>query len=153
MESYQKFFDDSEQTKRKNKALIRHVSEIIANDVISKSKKIQDTEIKLYTILEEVLDDEYHIEIGQKSIAISPNLIYVAIISLNDKNRVIVFSGDNAINAGYHAGKIAKNLSTYLNGSGGGDKRFGQGGGKFHSRITNLSELENIAINTIIPQS
>jgi alanyl-tRNA synthetase len=43
--------------------------------------------------------------------------------------KVLVFSGSEAIRSGVNAGLLAKALSKQLGGSGGGDAKFGQGGG------------------------
>jgi alanyl-tRNA synthetase len=54
--------------------------------------------------------------------------VYLALISKGQGIRVIVFVGETARNK-VKAGAIAKQISNKLGGSGGGDSRFGQGGG------------------------
>jgi alanyl-tRNA synthetase len=56
------------------------------------------------------------------------------LISKGQGIRVIVFAGEQARKK-VKAGTIAKQLSGALGGSGGGDDRFGQGGGKSKERI------------------
>jgi alanyl-tRNA synthetase len=63
-----------------------------------------------------------------------PCIIFIALISKGQGIRVVVFVGKKArerIKADY----IAKMLSTHLGGSGGGDDKFAQGGGRYGERI------------------
>ncbi|HEX6067835.1 MAG TPA: DHHA1 domain-containing protein, partial [Nitrososphaera sp.] len=60
---------------------------------------------------------------------IDPDLVYVALIAKGAGMRVIVFAGEKA-RANVKAGAVAKQVSAKLGGSGGGNDRFGQGGGK-----------------------
>jgi alanyl-tRNA synthetase len=54
---------------------------------------------------------------------------------IEDKVSFIVAVTPDLIKAGYAAGKIAKNVSTLIGGSGGGKPDFAQGGGKDASKI------------------
>ena len=78
---------------------------------------------------EQGLDDEYHILFGEAAITLYPNLIYIGLAVVNERAKVLVFSGSEAIKSGVNAGLLAKALSKHLGGSGGGDAKFGQGGG------------------------
>ncbi|MFQ5920805.1 MAG: DHHA1 domain-containing protein [Nitrososphaerales archaeon] len=48
---------------------------------------------------------------------------------------MIVFAGEQARASGIKAGEIAKQVANALGGSGGGDARFGQGGGRSVERL------------------
>ena len=87
---------------------------------------------------EKELDEEYHITIGEQAIDIEPSLIYCSLIAKEQGIRVIVFVGEEARNNGIKAGVIAKQIANTVDGSGGGDDRFGQGGGKSVERINNV---------------
>ena len=89
--------------------------------------------VKIYSIHDEQLDDDYHISVGEKSVEIDKSLIYVAVFTKGEGISVIVFAGDNA-NKLIKAGCIAKEISVQLGGSGGGSERFGQGGGSIKHR-------------------
>ena len=100
----------------------------MAKSISAEAKQLSDDGLKIYTIYDDDLDDEYYIAIGEKSIEFDPSLIYIALISKGQGIRVIVFVGEKARKK-IKASIIAKQISTQLGGSGGGNDKFGQGGG------------------------
>lgn len=133
IESFQKTMDEADSARKKLKTMIKKLAPVIAKEIIQNAKHLG--KIKLYSVYEEDLDEEYHIAIGEQSIVIDPSLIYCALISKGGGIRVIVFVGEEARKNSVKAGAIAKQVATTLGGSGGGDDRFGQGGGKSSERI------------------
>jgi alanyl-tRNA synthetase len=136
VESFLKRMEDTESSKKKIKAILRRVSPLIARSVSLETKHLPVDDLKIYSIHDEQLDEEYHISIGEKSVEIDKSLIYIAVITKGEGARVIVFAGDNAIKI-IKAGTLAKEISIQLGGSGGGGERFGQGGGsiKYKEKI------------------
>jgi alanyl-tRNA synthetase len=133
IESFDKAMEDAEAAKKKLRAMLRVVSVPIAKSISDQAKKL-DSGIHLYTIYDEELDDDYHIAIGEKAIELDRQLVYLALLSKGQGIRVIVFAGEDACKK-VKASAIAKQISSKLGGSGGGDNRFGQGGGKSKDRI------------------
>jgi alanyl-tRNA synthetase len=133
VESFDKAMQDAEGTKKKLRAMLRVVSVPIAKSISEQAKKL-DSGIHLYTTYDEELDDDYHIAMGEKAIELDKHLVYLALVSKGQGIRVIVFAGEAACQK-VKAGAIAKQVSSKLGGSGGGDNRFGQGGGKSKDRI------------------
>ena len=133
LESFSKAMDDAEAAKRKLRTMLRVVAEPMAKNVAEKSKKLASG-VHLYSTYDEELDDDYHIAVGEKAIELDPALLYVALLSKGQGIRVIVFAGAHARKK-IKAGLIARQVSGALAGSGGGDDRFGQGGGKSKDRI------------------
>src|SRR5918992_950145 len=133
IESFDKAMQDAEDAKKKLRAMRRVVSMPISKSISEQAKKL-DSGIHLYTTYDEELDDDYHITIGEKAIELDRNLVYLALISKGQGIRVIVFVGEAACNK-VKAGSIAKQVSNKLGGSGGGDNRFGQGGGRSKEMI------------------
>jgi alanyl-tRNA synthetase len=133
IESFDKAMQDAEDAKKKLRAMLRVVSLPIAKSISEQAKKLESG-IHLYTTYDEELDDDYHITIGEKAIELDRNLVYLALISKGQGIRVIVFVGEAARN-NVKAGSIAKQVSSKLGGSGGGDNRFGQGGGRSKEMI------------------
>ncbi len=78
---------------------------------------------------DESADEKYHINFGEMSIEKTSNLIYIGLIAKEQNVKVLVFVGKSANSKGVNAGILAATISKYLGGSGGGDNRFGQGGG------------------------
>jgi len=132
-ESFGKAMQETESAKKKLRSILRVVSGQIAKSVSEQAKKL-DSGIHLYTTYDEELDEDYHIAIGEKAIDLDKYLVYLALISKGQGIRVIVFAGEAASNK-IKASAIAKQISNMLGGSGGGDKRFGQGGGRSKERI------------------
>jgi alanyl-tRNA synthetase len=133
IESFDKAMQDAEDAKKKLRAMQRVVSVPIAKSISEQAKKL-DSGIHLYTTYDEELDDDYHIAIGEKAIELDKHLVYLALVSKGQGIRVIVFAGE-AASKKVKASAIAKQVSSKLGGSGGGDNRFGQGGGKSKDRI------------------
>ncbi len=143
-DSFKKHLDESEKLRTKIKILLRKTSPILAKSISLNSTQITPEGVKLYIIFDDELDEEFHIVIGEKSITLDPFLIYISLIPKGEGIRVIVFVGEAARKYGINAGKIAKIFSVNLGGSGGGDSKFGQGGGKFKNKIEevlNYSEM------------
>jgi alanyl-tRNA synthetase len=133
IESFDKAMQDAEALKKKLRAMLRVVSLPIAKNISEQAKRL-DSGIHLYTTYDEELDDDYHIAIGEKAIELDKHLVYLALISKGQGIRVIVFAGE-AASKKVKASAIAKQVSSKLGGSGGGDNRFGQGGGKSKDSI------------------
>jgi alanyl-tRNA synthetase len=76
-------------------------------------------------------DDYFHQNFGKKLTSKDDTAAYCGIFEAGPTIRVMVFSG---VNSGVNAGDIAKEISTILGGSGGGDAKFAQGGGKDTSK-------------------
>jgi alanyl-tRNA synthetase len=132
LESFEHVMSDSDEAKRKFKQLIKRTSEASANEAISQAKGLG--KVKLYSIVEEELDEEFHISVGEMATKIDKSLIYCALIVKNNTIKIIVFCGSEAIST-KKAGDIVKDASKVLGGSGGGRETFGQGGGKDLSKI------------------
>ena len=133
IESFNKAMEDAETAKKKVRTMLRVVSIPIAKSISEQAKKL-GSGIHLYTTYDEDLDEDYHIAIGEKAIELDKHLLYVALLSKGQGIRVIVFAGEAACKK-VKASAIAKQVSGKLGGSGGGDNRFGQGGGKSKDRI------------------
>jgi alanyl-tRNA synthetase len=148
VESILKRNEDTELYKKKIKSILRKVAPLIAKSVISEAKITPVGNVKIYSIHDEQLDDDYHISVGEKSVEIDKSLIYVAVFTKGEGISVIVFAGDNA-NKLIKAGTIAKEISVQLGGSGGGSERFGQGGGiiKYKEKINDaLLSVEELVV-------
>jgi len=76
-------------------------------------------------------DDYFHQNFGKKLTSKDDAAAYCGIFTAGPTIRVMVFSGEKS---GVNADEIAKEISTILGGSGGGDTKFAQGGGKDTSK-------------------
>ena len=148
VESLQKSIDEAEAAKKKVKTILRKITPSIAKSISEEAKQLSSDGIKFYHVYDNELDEEYHISIGEKCIESDPSLIYVALISKGEGIRVVVFVGEKAQKK-IKAATIAKQISVQLGGSGGGDGRFGQGGGKFKDKISGaLLSVEELILKS-----
>jgi alanyl-tRNA synthetase len=133
VESFLKSIEDTNSSKKKIRAILKRVAPVLARSACSEAKTLPGNALKIYSIDDQQLDDEFHISVGQKSVEMDSSLIYVAVIVKDLGIRVIVFVGKEVTRI-IKAGVIAKEISTQLGGSGGGGDQFGQGGGKIEYR-------------------
>jgi len=77
-------------------------------------------------------DEYFHINFGEKLIKNDPKSSYCGIFESGPTLRAIIYAGESSKNR--NAGAIAKAISEILGGSGGGNNRFAQGGGKEKSK-------------------
>ena len=75
-------------------------------------------------------DEYFHQNFGKK-LTRDTKAAYCGIFEAGPTIRIMVFSGEES---GVNAGSIAKEISEILGGSGGGDAKFAQGGGKDTSK-------------------
>jgi alanyl-tRNA synthetase len=137
VDSLQKTLEDSLTTKKKAKHMLRRFVPLISKSVSKSAVQLTSDGVKFYNVNDSELDEEYHITVGERSIQDDPSLIYLALISKDGGIRVIVFVGENAQKK-ISAAVIAKQVSADLGGSGGGNNKFGQGGGKFKDKINSV---------------
>jgi alanyl-tRNA synthetase len=75
-------------------------------------------------------DDFFHQNFGKKLVAKDSKAAFCGIFESGPTIRVMVYGADSGINSG----QIAKEIASILGGSGGGDAKFAQGGGKDTSK-------------------
>ena len=154
MDAFSKNLEEFEKSKKKIKNIIKNISNVYSqyvldNTITIKSKTNLGKFVKLYYVIEQELDEEFHLIIGQNTTEINPDLVYVSIINNKNSARVIVYCGKNSSSV-INAGSIAKTASTILDGSGGGSNKFGQGGGKSIGKLGELKAIVDQIINDTI---
>ena len=77
-------------------------------------------------------------------------MIYVGLVNKGKMVKIFVFVGEKAVSKGVKAGEIVKEAAKIVGGSGGGDSRFGQGGGKNVKKIKDVKETVLHTINNAI---
>jgi alanyl-tRNA synthetase len=127
LESFEHVVKDSDDVKKKLKQLIKRTSEPAAKNAIAQAKSLG--KIKLYCTVDEELDEEYHIAVGEQATTLDKSLIYCSLIVRNSSIRIVAFCGSDAAKT-KKAGDLVRDVSKALGGSGGGKDTFGQGGGK-----------------------
>lgn len=145
VKSFEHAMTDSEAAKKKLKQLIKRTSNTVAKQVIDSAKSFGP--VKFYHTIDEELDEEFHIAVGDEAIKQEPSLLYCALIVKESGIRIIVFAGEKA---NFKAGDLVREISSKLGGSGGGDARFGQGGGKDMTKISDaIIHAESLIKKTV----
>ena len=132
LESFDHAMKDADSSERKLKQLIKRVSVSAAKSAITESKNLG--KIKLYCTVDEELDEEFHIAVGEQAIKLDSQMVYCALILKNGGIRIVAFAGPEAAKI-KGAGDLVRDISKVLGGSGGGSDSFGQGGGKDTLRL------------------
>jgi len=138
-ESKQKVQDDIakqalEKLREENKDKAREQIPILLEKVLAgESGEIDGITVsnKICFTSSDSYDDYFHQNFGKKLTSKDDTASYCGIFEAGSTIRVMVFSGEKS---GVNAGDIAKEISTILGGSGGGDTKFAQGGGKDTSK-------------------
>jgi alanyl-tRNA synthetase len=126
-ETLQKNLLEEEELHKKIKKYGKRISEMSLSYIKEKAEPI--TDIKIYFTIDPDLEESTQIEVGSQAIKAMPDLLYLALIPSNNVVQIIVFSGELVQRKGIFANDIVKKIAGVIGGSGGGDKRFGSGGG------------------------
>ncbi|MFC1754802.1 alanine--tRNA ligase [Thermoproteota archaeon] len=133
-----------ENLKRKQKQLIQQLAIFEIPVILETVLEIEG--LKIHINIKERLGEEYHVVIGEQAIKNEPSLIYCGLTILDNSVRTYIFCGEEAQKKGIKANEVVKKIAKMLEGSGGGDARFGQGGS---SQIRNVSKVEDYVKNII----
>ena len=87
--------------------------------------------IKICFTASDDFDEYFHLNFGKKLIGKDSKAAFCGIFESGPTIRVIVYAGTDS---GVNSGQIAKEIASILGGSGGGDTKFAQGGGKDTSK-------------------
>jgi alanyl-tRNA synthetase len=147
LRSFDHAMSDSESAKKKLKQLIKRTSVTMANEAINAARSFG--KVKFYSIIDTELDEEFHIAVGEEAVRQDPSIIYCALIVRGTGIKIIVFSGQGATCV-FKAGDLVREISARLGGSGGGDARFGQGGGKDITKISDALEYAQMLIKKTV---
>ena len=119
-----------EERKQKAREMMPSLLDKISSGESGNFEGIEVKEKLCFTASEQY-DEFFHISFGKKIINQESTSAYCGIFESGPTIRVIVYCGPDS---GKKAGEIAREISGILGGSGGGDAKFAQGGGKDTSK-------------------
>jgi len=123
-----------EKTREENKQKAREKIPMLLEKITSgESGEIEEVSVrnKLCFTASEQYDEYFHLNFGKKLINKDPKAAFCGIFESGSTVRIMVYAGEQS---GIDAGSIAKEIASILGGSGGGDTKFAQGGGKDTSK-------------------
>jgi alanyl-tRNA synthetase len=119
-----------EERKQKAREMMPSLLEKISSGESGDFEEIEVKEKLCFTTSDQY-DEFFHINFGKKLISQESKSAYCGIFEAGPTIRVIVYCGEES---GRKAGEIAREIAGILGGSGGGDAKFAQGGGKDTSK-------------------
>jgi len=122
-----------DQRKAKAREKIPALLEQVSQTRDGKVDEILVSAGKFYSTTSDEYDEYFHVNFGEKLVKQNPEAVYCGIFEEKGTVRAIIHAGEGASKQ-KKAGDIAKAISEVLGGSGGGNSRFAQGGGKDKSK-------------------
>jgi len=134
----EKTIRENDEIRRKIRKYSKRLSEYSLPYIREKAEQLPG--IKLYYVVDNELEESTHISIGSTAIEKLQDLLYCALIPVNNTVQVVVFSGKQAQEKNVLANEVAGFIAKFLDGAAGGDKRFGRGGGKNVDKLSTIKE-------------
>ncbi|MGI0057667.1 MAG: alanine--tRNA ligase [Nitrosarchaeum sp.] len=126
--------EELEEQREENKQKAREkIPSILEKILDGQSIELDEIQIKgnLCFTASQNYDEYFHLNFGKKLVSRNVKAAFCGIFESGPTIRIIVYAGEQS---GVNAGSIAKEISAILGGSGGGDTKFAQGGGKDKSK-------------------
>jgi len=124
-----------EKRREENKQKAREQIPILLEKILSgESGDLDGISVKgkLCFTASENYDEYFHLNFGKKLVTKDDTAAFCGIFESGPAIRILVYAGEQS---GIDAGVIAKEIASILGGSGGGDAKFAQGGGKDTSKM------------------
>jgi alanyl-tRNA synthetase len=138
----------AEDLKRRQRQIVKRLADYAAAVIPGHSSDIGG--LKLYLSTEDGLDEDYHVAVGEAVIEREPTQIYCGFVAVGGSVRLFVFCGESAQTKGAKANEIVREIAKFVGGSGGGDTRFGQGGGRSPDKIGEAMDAAKRFVQSLV---
>jgi len=137
-EAVEKIVKENDEIRKRVRRYSKRLAEYALPYIRDKAEHFMG--IRIYYVIDNELEESTHIDIGSAAIEKMQDLLYCALIPVNNVAQVIVFSGTQAQEKNILARDIANFIASQLGGAAGGDKRFGRGGGRNIDKLNMIKE-------------
>lgn len=154
LETLAKNLEELDKSKKRIKNMLKNTSELYIEKITAESKSLNlkgssTHDLRYYVLEDNSFDEEFHLIVGKQATDNDKNLIYVGVVvGETGSLRIIAFAG-NVIAETISAKSLASHISSKFGGSGGGNKYFSQGGGKFAESNQTFDRIVTEAIEGI----
>jgi alanyl-tRNA synthetase len=130
VESVQRVLEERDRLRREVESLRRLSSRQRAEELLAEAEEIRGVKLIVRT---EDADVDYLIKMGNEIEEMNPSTI--SVLFAERSGRVVSIVGRGVMELGVQAGELASEAAKVLGGGGGGDRHFGQGGGRDTAKI------------------
>lgn len=158
LETLAKNLEELDRSKKRIKNLLKSTSELYVEKIMAESKplnlkSLSSDDFRYYVLEDNNFDEEFHLNVGKLATECDKNLIYVGFVTSESGSlRIIAFAG-HIIAETISAKTLAGQISKQFGGSGGGNKYFSQGGGKFTGSNQTFDRIVFEAIECIAKEN
>jgi len=147
VEAAEKTISEWKEERRELHRLKNELAKYEAEKKLGEARDINGVKLIKYLAKDE--DPDYLIKLAEEITKTKPDSV-VAMIIVAETIKFVAMAGADAQKKGIHSGKIAEEISKIIGGGGGGDARFGQGGGTNLKKVDEaLSTIEKILIKQL----
>ena len=143
-----KLVEERDQLRRALNTLEKEFSKTKAEELLRSSEAVGGIRLVSFS---GPYSSDYFIELGNTISQRDPDSVSVFIDT--SQARIVVMVGSGALGLGLHAGRLADETAKALGGRGGGEARFGQGGGRSTDNIQQAEQRVRKYVSSLLEKS
>ena len=147
IKSILKLKEELASIKEQNKIIWSKYSEILIKNMLH--NKLNFGPLQLVTATLAKLTDDLLINLAASITKSDKNMVVILFNITENKLRFIMLAGDEAVDYGFNAGYLAKEIAKIINGKGGGQRSFAQGIGLDTKKIDDIKDLVSSYLSSL----